>query len=301
MSDEETTVAVVGAGTIGLSWARLFATSGSRVRLFDPRPDLASVFEAFAAEHPAEASRMTVAASLGDAVDGVRLVQESGPEVVETKVQLFADLARLAPADALLVSSSSAIRATLVAETMEDEVAARILIAHPFNPPHVMPLVEIVPGERTSPKTVERAVQFYRSCGKEPVVLQVETAGFVGNRLQNAVLREAASLVQRGVVSAADVDTVVRNSLGIRWAAVGPFEGMHMGGGSQGFRGFMEHIGPSFAQIDLHDADMSSSGMEPVITQVEDAYGPHSSAPALAQRDRIQQAVLDARRSDPAG
>lgn len=288
-------VAVVGAGTIGLSWARLFAAYGAPVRIFDPRPDLAEVCAGIVAEAPECEGLLSVARSLGDAVDGVRLVQESGPEDPAVKTQLFADLAEYAPAEALLVSSSSAITASTIAARMTDADAARVLIAHPFNPPHVMPLVEIVPGEWTAAESVERALAIYRRCGKEPVVLRAEAAGFVGNRLQNAVLREAVALVQRGVVSPADVDAVVRNSLGLRWAAVGPFEGMHMGGGGQGFRGFMEHIGPSFAAIDIHEPDMSAEGMAPVIAQVEEAYGPHASAEAIRRRDAIQAGVLRVR------
>lgn len=294
-------VAVVGAGTIGLSWARLFAAYGAPVRIFDPRPDLAEVCAGIVAEAPECEGLLSVARSLGDAVDGVRLVQESGPEDPAVKTQLFADLAEYAPAEALLVSSSSAITASTIAARMTDADAARVLIAHPFNPPHVMPLVEIVPGEWTAAESVERALAIYRRCGKEPVVLRAEAAGFVGNRLQNAVLREAVALVQRGVVSPADVDAVVRNSLGLRWAAVGPFEGMHMGGGGQGFRGFMEHIGPSFAAIDIHEPDMSAEGMAPVIAQVEEAYGPHASAEAIRRRDAIQAGVLRLREGLDAG
>lgn len=285
-------VAVVGAGTIGLSWARRFAAHGAPVRIFDPRPDLVEVCAALVAEVPEAEALLTVARSLDEAVDGVRLVQESGPEDPGVKVQMFADLAQNAPVDALLVSSSSAITASTIAARMTDEDAARVLIGHPFNPPHVMPLVEVVPGERTAPESVERAVGIYRRCGQEPVVLRAEAAGFVGNRLQNAVLREAVALVQRSVVSPADVDAVVRNSLGLRWAAVGPFEGMHMGGGARGFRGFMEHIGPSFAAIDPADPDMSDEGMEPVIAQVEEAYGEQAAPEAIRRRDAVQDGVL---------
>ncbi len=285
-------VAVVGAGTIGLSWARRFAAHGAPVRIFDPRPDLVEVCAALVAEVPEAEALLTVARSLDEAVDGVRLVQESGPEDPGVKVQMFADLAQYAPVDALLVSSSSAITASTIAARMTDEDAARVLIGHPFNPPHVMPLVEVVPGERTAPESVERAVGIYRRCGQEPVVLRAEAAGFVGNRLQNAVLREAVALVQRSVVSPADVDAVVRNSLGLRWAAVGPFEGMHMGGGARGFRGFMEHIGPSFAAIDPADPDMSDEGMEPVIAQVEEAYGEQAAPEAIRRRDAVQDGVL---------
>jgi ketoreductase RED1 len=139
---------------------------------------------------------------------------------------------------------------------------------------------------------VQRALEVYRAYGRTPVALAKETRGFVGNRLQNAVLREAVHLVQSGVVDAAGLDAVVTGSLGLRWAAVGPLEGMHLGGGEAGLRGFMEHIGPSFAQIDLHEPDLTEAGLRPVFDQVEEAYGltPH---PRIArERDRVQEAII---------
>lgn len=293
-------VAVIGAGTIGLSWARLFASHGHPVRIFDPRPDLGRVVEAFAAEHPDLAALITRSESMADAVRAAGFVQESTPEMLEVKRRLMSELATAVPPDAVVLSSSSTLPASRMAEGLPDQAAARLLIGHPFNPPHLMPLVEVVPGERTTPESVDRAVEFYRSVGREPVVLHREATGFVGNRLQNAVLREAVHLVQSGVVSPADLDTLVTNSLGLRWAAVGPFEGMHLGGGPAGFRGFMEHIGTSFAAIDLHDPDLSAEGMEPVFAQVEEAYGPCGSAASAERRDRIQADILERRppRSD---
>ncbi|WP_291795279.1 3-hydroxyacyl-CoA dehydrogenase NAD-binding domain-containing protein [Brevibacterium sp.] len=284
--------AVVGAGTIGLSWARLFAAAGTAVTVFDPRDDLAEVLAALTADAGLPEGALTRASTAAEAVDGVEFVQESGPEEPHAKAALFAQLAEAAPEDALLLSSSSAIPASRFAADLPEAAAARVLVGHPFNPPHIMPLVEVVPGERTAAEAVERAVQMYRSYGRAPIVLKQEVRGFVGNRLQNAVLREAVHLVQSGVVDAADLDTAVKNSLGLRWAAVGPLEGLHLGGGAQGLRGLMEHIGPSFAAIDLHEPDMSAEGMEPVFAQTEAAYGMPPRAEIAAERDRFQEGVL---------
>jgi len=288
-------VAVIGAGTIGLSWLRLFASFGSRVAVFDPRPDLAEAVSATVASAGADPGAVDLAESAAAAADGAELVQESGPERPEQKAALFAELAEAAAPEALLVSSSSAILPTRIAADLSDDDAARTLIGHPFNPPHIMPLVEVVPGERTAQDSVERALRIYRAYGREPVALAREARGFVGNRLQNAILREAAHLVQTGVVDVAGLDAVVRGSLGLRWAAVGPLEGMHLGGGEQGLRGFMEHIGPSFAAIDLHEPDLSEEGMADVVEQAENAYGLPPRAEIARERDRIQEAILSMR------
>lgn len=298
-------VAVIGAGTIGRSFAYLFARSGFTVRVFDPRDDLAEVVADLQAEVTSAASALNelasqvgtveVADTVEDAVAGVMFVQESGPENPEAKPKLFAQIAESAPAAAVLATSSSTIPASFIAEHLEAEAAARVIVGHPFNPPHLMPLVEVVPAPATSADTIEATVEFYRSCGREPVVLSREIRGFVGNRLQNALMREAISLVQNGVISAPDLDTVIKNSLGLRWAAVGQFEGMHFGGGASGIRGFMDHIGPAFAAIEDLPVDVDPAAMGEVFEQVEQAYGPTPTPQAAAVRDRIQRAVLDAR------
>lgn len=285
-------VAVIGTGTIGLSWMRLFAAYGSHVVVFDPRPDIGEAVALVLEEAEIGEDRVSIADSPAAAADGVAFVQENGPENPEAKAALFADLANAAAEDALLASSSSAILPTQISRELDDQQAARMIVGHPFNPPHIMPLVEVVPGERTTADTIDRAMSVYSAYGRSPVRLNRETRAFVGNRLQNAVLREAVHLVQAGIIDPAGLDAVMKSSLGLRWTAVGPFEGMHLGGGKHGFRGFMKHIGPSFAAIDLHEPDLTDPGMEPVIAQVEEQYG-SAPDPALAnRRDYMQQAIL---------
>jgi len=272
------TVAVIGAGVIGLSWARLFAEHGMTVRVTDPRPDLADVVP----------DGVLVASSVAEAVRDADFVQENGPENLEFKKALFAELVREAPSDALLLSSSSAIPSTAFAEGID---GSRVLIGHPFNPPHVIPLVEVVPGEQTSEESVLRAVEFYRSLGRTPVVERKEIPGFVGNRLQAALSREAAYLVEQGVVTPADLDAVVTNSLGLRWATVGPFLGAHLGGGPGGYRHLAGHIGKSMQALEL---GTPSQDPERLIEAVEDAYGSSTYSALAEARDRKQFAVLTA-------
>ncbi|GAA2925998.1 MULTISPECIES: 3-hydroxyacyl-CoA dehydrogenase NAD-binding domain-containing protein [Streptomyces] len=301
------TAAVIGAGTIGLSWATLFAAHGLSVRVTDPRPDLAeAVAEALDRCAPQLAARgldvtgladrVHIAADVAEAVRDADVVQENGPERVEFKRDLFATLVREAPDHALLLSSSSAIPSSAFTRELPDEAAAGVLIGHPFNPPHLVPLVEVVPGQRTGEDAVQDAVDFYTSVGRTPVVERKEIPGFVGNRLQNALSREAVYLVEQGVVTPEDLDKVMTNSLGLRWATVGPFLGSHLGGGPGGYRHMAEHIGASMKQMwaGLGTPSQNEEEQERLIEAVEQAYG-SSTYPELTEtRDRRQLAVLSA-------
>ncbi|MFB9688900.1 3-hydroxyacyl-CoA dehydrogenase NAD-binding domain-containing protein [Amycolatopsis plumensis] len=293
--------AVIGAGTIGLSWTALFAHHGLTVRVTDPRPDLAeAVSQALAQFAPhlgttaAElASRVQIAADVTEAVRDADVVQENGPENVEFKKALFKQLSEEAPEHALLLSSSSAIPSTAFTEEID---GSRVLIGHPFNPPHLIPLVEVVPGERTSDESVQQAVDFYTFLGRTPVVERKEIPGFVGNRLQNALSREAIYLVEQGVVTPEDLDKVITNSLGIRWATVGPFLGSHLGGGPGGYRHMAEHIGKSMKKMwaGLGNPSQSPEEQEQLIEAVEKAYGSSTYSELAETRDRKQLAVLKA-------
>ncbi|MFI6855630.1 3-hydroxyacyl-CoA dehydrogenase NAD-binding domain-containing protein [Streptomyces sp. NPDC050416] len=301
------TAAVIGAGTIGLSWTALFAAHGLTVRVSDPRPDLAEALDealAQSAPHLAArgldvtdlAGRVHIAADVTEAVRDADVVQENGPERVEFKRDLFAGLAREAPGHALLFSSSSATPSTEFTKDLADEEAARVLIGHPFNPPHLIPLVEVVPGERTGEDAVKAAVDFYTSVGRTPVVERKEIPGFVGNRLQNALTREAVYLVEQGVVTPEELDAVMTNSLGLRWATVGPFLGSHLGGGPGGYRHMAEHIGASMKRMwaDLGTPSQQEEQQERLIAAVEQAYGSAPYTQLTETRDRRQLAVLSA-------
>ena len=229
------TVAIVGSGLIGRAWAMVFARAGWAVRLHDAAPGVADAavelctagLQDLAAaglcgDPGGAARRITVAGSLAEAVAGAALVQENGPEDLAVKQALFAELDRLAPPEAILASSSSAIRVSLFTETLAGR--ARCLIGHPVNPPHLIPLVELSGAPWTAPEVIAQARSIYASIGQVPVTVLKEVEGFILNRLQGALLAEAFRLVTEGYVSPQDLDRTVKDGLGLRWSFMGPFE-----------------------------------------------------------------------------
>jgi L-gulonate 3-dehydrogenase len=235
MKHENKTVAIVGVGLVGRAWAAIFARAGWNVRLTDPhaptlaaapgliRDELRALARHGLADDPdGAAARITVSKGVKEALDGVAFVQESGPELVEQKKIIWAELDQLAPADAVLASSTSAITASRFTETLPGR--ARCLVGHPVNPPHLVPLVELCGAPWTSPETIDRARNVYREIGQVPVTINREINGFVLNRLQGALLAEAFRLVGEGYISAEDLDHTVKDGLGLRWSFLGPFE-----------------------------------------------------------------------------
>jgi 3-hydroxyacyl-CoA dehydrogenase len=229
------TVGVIGVGLIGRAWANVFARSGWTVRIWDldkgalaaaPKlieQALHDVARHGLAKDPAGAAkRVTPAASLEAAVDGVDFVMENGPERVEVKLEVFAKLDAAAPPAAILASSSSAIVASRFTEGLAGR--HRCLIAHPVNPPHVVPIVELCGAPWTTAETIARARAVFESVGQVPIEVKKEIDGFILNRMQGVLLSEAMRLVGEGYVSAEDLDKTIRDGLGLRWAFMGPFE-----------------------------------------------------------------------------
>src|ERR1700753_2743057 len=257
-------VAIVGVGLIGRAWAAIFARAGWSVRLTDPhrqtleaapgliRDELHALARHGLADDPdGAAARLTVAADLEDAVAGVELVQENGPELVEQKKTILAELDRLAPPDAVLSSSTSAITASRFTETLPGR--ARCLVGHPVNPPHLVPLVELCGAPWTSSETIDRARQIYREIGQVPVTVNHEINGFVLNRLQGALLAEAFRLVGEGYISAEDLAHTVKDGLGLRWSFMGPFETIELNAPA-GIPDYCARYGPSLARLSGADA-----------------------------------------------
>lgn len=253
-------VGIVGGGTIGVGFAIVFARAGHFVRLQDPDPDRRAVIPAEIADRiaglaefdlidePAAdiAARVAVVDTIAEAAADVLLVQECAPEQEGMKRAIFAELDRLAPADAVLATASSAIPVSRLAAGLSGR--RRCLVAHPGNPPWAIPVIEIVPAGFTDPAVADRAVSFYAGCGMSPVRVKREVEGFVFNRLQGALLREAYCLVRDGVADVGDIDRLVRDGLGMRWSVTGPFETVDLNTRG-GIAAHAERMGRAYARM----------------------------------------------------
>ncbi len=298
-------VAVVGAGSIGVAWAVVFACAGRPVRLFDLDPQrldqsLAEVADtiqqmALVGLVPAETSaivgRVRACASLEEAVAGVSYVQECILEEVDAKRSLFAALDAVASPGTVLASSTS----TIMASRFADELPGRdrCLVVHPGNPPHFLRVAEIVPAPFTSTETVARAVAMVESLQMAPVVLTREIEGFVFNRLQGALLREAYCLVRDGVVSPVDVDTLVREGLGRRWAVMGPFATNELNTRG-GLRQHAELHGKVYARLGIErstEDPWTPDTVDRVAREIEQSLPHDDWADNVRERDRTMIAI----------
>ncbi|WP_232668521.1 3-hydroxyacyl-CoA dehydrogenase NAD-binding domain-containing protein [Pseudonocardia sp. TRM90224] len=306
-----THVAVVGTGVIGASWAAHFLGRGMDVVATDPaagaeerlRADVAAHWPTVTALGLAEGAspeRLTFTADLAAAVADADFVQESGPERPEVKHELFAALDAAARPDVVLASSSSGMLPSDIALGCPDH-PERVLVGHPFHPPHVVPLVEVVPGRRTAEPAVESAMAFYAGAGKKPIRLRQELPGHVANRLQAALWREAYSLVDRGVATVADIDTAISDGPGLRWSVLGPFTAQHLSGGPGGIAHVLEHLGPPTEAWwrDLGDPTLTPALVDKIVAGVAEAVGDTDPAQLAARRDAVLLAVLAAKASAP--
>ena len=303
MASPVTHVAVLGCGTIGASWAANFLAQGLSVAASDPAPGAEAflrrfvdnawpTLDALGLAPGADQGRLAFYADPVRAVEGAQFVQENGPEREEVKVALFEQVSASLPPATILASSSS----TLLPTAMQARCAhpERLLLGHPFNPPHLIPLVEVCGGERTSAAAVETAMQFYRAIGKHPIRLNKEIPGHVSNRLQSALWREAAYLVEQGVVNVADVDAAIAMGPGLRWALMGPILTFHLGGGAGGLRYLMEHIDVSKLWPGLGTPEMTAEFKQALIEGVNEEAGEQSVEALANERDRRLLALLQA-------
>ena len=273
---------MVGAGTIGSGWIRVFERAGLDVRVHDPaRADSLPLTEALAGAH---------------------WVQESGPEDLVVKQALFAELDRLAAPGAILASSTSALPMTEIA--LQVAHPERCIVAHPTNPPDVVPLVELVPGARTAAETTRAATEFLRGLGQAPIVLRREIHGFVLNRLQMALLREALHLHRAGVASAADIDRTLTDGLALRWAFLGPFAVEHTNAASlrDDLEKFGGVIGELFGSLSTDAHGPGPDDVERLERELDEISRGLTHAELVAYRDRLVRELraLKGRAASPA-
>ena len=290
-------VAVIGAGTIGASWAAYFLARGFEVGGYDPSPhgetfarrfiDTAwPTLEKLGAVQPgADRKRFEFFTQPAAAAEGAEFVQESGPEREDLKIELFTTLdAAVPPATVIATSSSGLLISRVSARCAHPQ---RCVIGHPFNPPHLIPLVEVVGGAKTSAEAVTKAMNFYRDIGKHPIHIRKEVRGHVANRLQAALWREAVHLVADGVVTVADADAAIAYGPGLRWALMGPHLTFHMAGGEGGMAHFMSHIGPAIQgwMDDLGQTRLTSQVQKTIIEGVAEEAAGRSMADLQRWRD----------------
>ena len=250
-NNEIRNVAIVGTGVIGASWATYYVSRGFDVVATDPAPNAEANLRKYVdaawtslskngMAPSASRDRLTFEPKMAQALAKADFVQENGPERPDFKTKLFAEIDDATPPDSILASSSSGITMDVIQSACKRP--ERCVIGHPFNPPHVIPLVEVVGGAKTSPQTIEKAMAFYSSIGKKPIRLFKALPGHVANRLQAALYKEVLYLIQQGVLSVADADVAVSYGPGPRWGVMGPSLQWHLGGGPGGIHHFMEHI-----------------------------------------------------------
>lgn len=297
-----TAVACVGAGLVGSAWAIVFARAGLDVALHDANPATLDVALKRIAEQletlhqrgllkeeaDVVAKRIRCAASLADAVDGVRYVQESILERAELKHALLQQLEALDDGRRIVGSSTSGIPASAFSTGLK--LADRVLVVHPINPPSLIPLVELVPAPQTTPEALEFARQLMLACGQSPITVRQEVDGFVVNRLQAVLLREAWALVKDGTASVEDIDKAVRDGLGWRWSFMGPFETIDLNAVG-GIADYAERLGPLYQRIAA-----SRDNLDPwdaaLISKVEDERRLHLPKDALQHRASWRDAQL---------
>ena len=244
-------IAIVGTGVIGASWAALYLARGLNVIATDPAPNAEANLRHFidaawkdlqviGLSPNASREHLQFTTDIKEAVSNADLVQENGPERQDFKIKLFADMDAATPEDSIIASSSSGLTMSLMQSACKHP--ERCVTGHPFNPPHVIPLVEVVAGAKTSAETVEQVIAFYESIGKKPIHVRKEVVGHVANRLQAALYREIVYLIDQGVIDIADGDTAVCWGPGLRWGVMGPNLLFHLGGGPGGMQHFLEQF-----------------------------------------------------------
>ncbi|MCW5298056.1 3-hydroxyacyl-CoA dehydrogenase [Herbaspirillum lusitanum] len=288
-------IAVIGAGLIGRAWAIVFARAGCSVAIYDAVPEALSACTKLLHDNISDLAkhglitetpevvlaRIKPASTLAEALKGAALVQENVKETVEVKRQIFAEMDKLAAPDTILTSSTSWIPTSEFSEHLPGR--HRILVAHPVNPPYLVPLVELAPAPWTSAETVKRAHDIYTRAGQSPVLLKKEITGFLLNRIQGAVLNEALNLYENGYASSEDLDKVLKDGLGLRWSFMGPFETIDLNA-PEGVLDYARRYGHTYR--DVAKTQLPNEWDAATLKQIEDERRTVLKADQLEERSR---------------
>lgn len=305
MAELPARAAVVGCGVIGAAWAARMRLRGIDVAVYDPSQTASEVLDAVMADAVAawvalglatdQVGSLAIVDSIAEAVDGAGLVQESVPERIDIKHSTLAEIDDAAQLDALVASSTSGYQPSDLATAMDHP--ERFVVAHPFNPVYLLPLVEVVGGNQTSLGTIDRATNMYRALGMHPLHVRKEIDAFIADRLLEAVWREALWLVNDGIATTEEIDDAIRFGFGLRWAQMGTFETYRIAGGEGGMRHFMAQFGPAlkWPWTKLMDTPELTDDLIDTIADQSDAQAGERSIRDLAQeRDRNLVAILKA-------
>ncbi|WGW12346.1 3-hydroxyacyl-CoA dehydrogenase NAD-binding domain-containing protein [Saxibacter everestensis] len=291
-----TTVACIGIGTIGAGWAAYFLAKGYRVRAWDPSPEAEPrLRRLIAAAWPALSSlglapgasqqNITVHTDLAEAVDGVGFVQESAPEVLDLKRSLLAEIDAVTAPDVVIASSTSGYSMTEMAT--QAATPERLVVGHPFNPPYLIPLVEVVGGESTSTAAVKWTSAWYEHIGKSVITMDREVPGFIANRLQEALWREALHMIDQGEATVEQLDRAITDGPGLRWPIQGPMLTFHLAGGEGGMAHMLDHFGPSLKSpwTRLDAPELTDELRAAVVEGCDDEANGRTVGELIAERD----------------
>ncbi|HET8726880.1 MAG TPA: 3-hydroxyacyl-CoA dehydrogenase NAD-binding domain-containing protein [Alphaproteobacteria bacterium] len=299
------TIACIGAGVIGGGWVAHFLARGYDVTAWDPAPDAAErlgrlVDAAWPAltrlglADGASRDRLTVAGTLAEAVANADFVQESAPERLELKQRLLADIDAAAPAGVVVASSTSGYAMTEMSTAAA--TPGRLVVGHPFNPPYLIPLVEVVGGERSEAWAVDWAARFYEHAGKSVIRMERELPGFIANRLQEAIWREALHMVANGEATVEQIDASITEGPGLRWATMGPCLTFHLAGGEGGMAHMLDQFGPSLKSpwTRLEAPELTKELRDRMVEGCEDEAGARCVADLVRERDQCLIEIMEA-------
>jgi 3-hydroxyacyl-CoA dehydrogenase len=299
-------VTVVATGVIGASWVAYFLAKGLTVVGTDPSPGAEArlhdavkkywpVMKEMGLSENASLENLSFEADLEAALQGADFVQENGPEREDFKIELFRRMDAVLPANVILASSSSGLLVTRMQSACRHP--ERVVLGHPFNPAHMIPLVEVIGGEKTSAETIERTMMFYAAIGKRPIHARKEIKGHIANRLQAALWREAFHLVEQGVATVSDIDTAITYGPGLRWALTGPFMNLHLSGGEDGIAHTLAHLGPPIEDWwrDLGAPMLTADLTKKVIEGMSEEIGERDMGMLQAERDALLLDLLRAK------